>query len=150
MKVLSAKHSVFAKWVLPIPTFLIICGWALWSNSRRTHPASIGQYLVAIGIFGIAFGVLLRRGLWSTADTVEDHGDRLAITMRRKQVYVPISNILSVDRMPQLVGEQITLHLKRPCDLGSRIVFMSPASRSSPTIEGDLESLVNRATQACA
>jgi hypothetical protein len=79
------------------------------------------------------------------ADTVEDHGDRLVVTMRRKQVPVPISNVSSVDRMPQLVGEKITLRLKQPRDLGSRIVFLSPAPRRSPTIEGDLESLVNRA-----
>lgn len=150
MKILSAKHSVFIKWVLPVLAFLFACAWAQWSNSRKTHPATIGESLAAIGLLGIVFVVVLRRDLWSMADTVEDRGDRLVVTRRRKRVDVPICNVSSVDRIPRLVGEQVTLRLKQPCELGSEIVFLSPVPRRPSTIDSDLESLANRVRQAGA
>lgn len=78
------------------------------------------------------------------ADTVEDHGDQLAITRWRTKVEVPIANVRELRRQPTGRGSQVTILLKAPCALGSEITFLAPDRRTMPDIEDKLDALWRR------
>jgi hypothetical protein len=141
---LSAKHSPFVKRVFPFVVVLLVTVWTYWSRLLASKPVS----LLTVGFTLIALSTILvfvlRRGLWSRADTVQDLGDWIRVTRWRHTVQLLLQDISRVRIEPGTVGHIVTLELARPCALGSEITFFAASSRRMPTIDSDLQSLVNR------
>lgn len=139
---ISAPHSTFVKRVLPFVAMAAVSAGSYWSSRYNQHAL---ETTVAVGVVGsIILWVLLRRGFWRMADTVEDHGDQLAITRWRTKVEVPIANVRELRRQPTGRGSQVTILLKAPCPLGSEITFLAPDRRTMPDIEDKLDALWRR------
>jgi hypothetical protein len=139
---LSAPHSAFVKRVLPFVTVVAASAWSY--QSSRDKPNALEMTLL-VGIVGlIILWVVLRRGFWRMADTVEDHGDRLVITRWRTRAEIPLENVRELRRRPGLNGSYVTIRLTAPCALGSEITFLAPGRRTLREIEEKLDDLSRR------
>lgn len=143
---ISAPHSAFVKRVLPFVALAAASAGSYWSS--RANENALGL-TVLVGIIGsIIMWVLLRRGFWRLADTVEDHGDRLVITRWKTRIEIPIANAKKILRERRLNGSYVTILLNAPSALGSEIAFLAPGRRTLRDIEDRLDSLSRRvATQ---
>jgi hypothetical protein len=141
---LSARHSPFVKRVFPFVVVLLATVWAYWSHVRADKPVSVLTVGFTLIVLSIIMVLVLRRGLWRYADTVLDLGDQIRVTRWRHTVQLFLQDISGVRIEPGTVGHFVTLHLARPCVLGSEITFFGAPSRKVPTIDSDLQSLVNR------
>jgi hypothetical protein len=144
MITLSARHSIFVKRVLPLLAVAGVSAWSYWSSAGRGSADSIWGALVLALVATVIMVVVLRRGLWTMADTVEYSDDVLRIKRWKTTVSIPLSDIKSVDWEPYIVGSVVTLELSQPCALGTAVRFYAPDSRSVPSIISDLESLAAR------
>jgi len=144
MTVLSASHSGFVKRVLPFLAIAGACGWSYWFGTRDGQSEATWTYVAIAVVLAVVMVVVLRRGLWSMADSVEDSGDALHIRRWRTIQSIPIVDVKSIEREPSLVGSVVTLHLSRPSAFGSAIRFYAPDARKVPNIINDLESLAIR------
>jgi hypothetical protein len=141
---LSAPHSTFVKRVLPFVTVVAVSAWSYQSSRDKPHAL---EMTVLVGIVGlIIMWIVLRRGFWRMADTVEDHGDRLVITRWRTRVEIPLENVRELRRRPGLNGSYVTILLTAPSALGSQITFLAPGRRTLREIEEKLDDLSRRVT----
>ena len=142
MQKLSAPHSTFVKRVLPFVAMAAVSAGSYWSSRDNRYAIEL---TALVGVFGlITMWVILRRGFWRMADTVEDHGDRLVITRWRTKVEIPIANVHEIRRQPTLNGSNVTIVLNAPSALGSQIAFLAPGRRTLRDIEEKLDSLARR------
>lgn len=143
---ISAPHSTFVKRVLPFVALAAASAGSYWSSRANENALEL---TVLVGIIGsIIMWVLLRRGFWRLADTVEDHGDRLVITRGKTRIEIPIANARKILRERRLNGSHVTILLNAPSALGSEIAFLAPGRRTLRDIEERLDSLSRRvATQ---
>jgi hypothetical protein len=93
---LSAKHSPFVKRLLPFVVVLLVTVWTYWSRLLASKPVS----LLTVGFTLIALSTILvfvlRRVLWSRADTVQDLGDQIRVTRWRHTVQLLLQDISRV------------------------------------------------------
>jgi hypothetical protein len=144
MTTLSARHSSFVKRVLP---FLAVAGagvWSYWSSASRGSADSIWGAAVVGLVATVIMVVVLRRGLWAMADTVELSEDTLRIQRWTTTASIPLSDIKSVNWEPYIVGSLVTVELRQPNSLGTSVRFYAPDSRKVPSIISDLESFAAR------
>lgn len=134
------------KRVLP---FIAVAAASAWSyQSSRDHPNALVITAIVCVVGMILMGVMLRRGFWRMADTVEDLDDRLVVTRWRTRIEIPIANIKAIRRQRGLNGSYVTVLLNTPSALGSEITFLAPSWRTLRDIEERLDSLAQRvATQ---
>ena len=142
MQKLSVPHSTLVKRVLP---FVAVAAASLWSyQSSRDHPNALVITAIVCVVGMLIMWVMLRRGFWRMADTVEDHDDRLIVTRWTTRIEIPIANIREVRRRPGLNGSYVTLLLGAPSALGPEITFLAPGRRTLRDIEDHLDSLARR------
>jgi hypothetical protein len=139
---ISAPHSTLVKRVLPFATMAAVSAWTYSSHRGEQYALELALLWFVVG--SIALWVLLRRGFWRLADTVEDQGDRLVITRWKTRIEVPIANVKALRRNPALNGSNVTLFLSAPSALGSEISFLAPGRRTMRDIEDKLEALASR------
>jgi hypothetical protein len=139
---ISAPHSTLVKRVLPFATMAAVSAWTYSSHRGEQYALELALLWFVVG--SIALWVLLRRGFWRLADTVEDQGDRLVITRWKTRIEVPIANVKALRRKPALNGSNVTLFLSAPSALGSEISFLAPGRRTMRDIEDKLEALASR------
>ena len=139
---ISAPHSTLVKRVLPFATMAAASAWTYSSHRGEQYALELALLWFVVG--SIALWVLLRRGFWRLADTVEDQGDRLVITRWKTRIEVPIANVKALRRKPALNGSNVTLFLSAPSALGSEISFLAPGRRTMRDIEDKLEALASR------
>lgn len=142
MQKISASHSTFVKRVLPFATIAAASAWTYSAHRGEQYALELAVLWFVVG--SIALWVVLRRGFWRLADTVEDQGDRLIITRWRTRVEVPITNVKGLRRKPALNGSNVTLFLNTPSALGSEISFLAPGWRTMRDIDEKLEGLARR------
>lgn len=146
MRILSAPHSTFAKRVLPFVVMFGACAWQYWPRRNEgIEPLIVSSVVLAMGVL-IVFHVF-RKGLWRTADIVEDRSDRLVITRWRTTVEIPLSQVQEIMQVPALGGTEVIIILKTPCAFGSEIAFFPPNKRKDPEIEHALEMLSRRVSE---
>lgn len=139
---LSAPHSTFVKRVLPFAAVAVVSVCSYLSSRDKPHAL---EMTAAVGIIGmLIMWVMVRRGFWRIADTVEDHGERLVVTRWKTTVEIPIADVREVRRQPGLNGSYVTILLKAPCALGSEITFLAPGRRTMRDIEEQLDALSRR------
>jgi hypothetical protein len=119
-----------------------VSAWTYSSHRGEQYALELALLWFVVG--SIALWVLLRRGFWRLADTVEDQGDRLVITRWKTRIEVPIANVKALRRKPALNGSNVTLFLSAPSALGSEISFLAPGRRTMRDIEDKLEALASR------
>lgn len=139
---LSAPHSTLVKRVLPFIAVAAVSAWSYQSSRDQPNALVITAIVCVVGM--ILMWVMLRRGFWRMADTVEDHDDRLVVTRWRTKVEIPIANVKEVRRQPGLNGSYVTVLLNTPSALGSEITFLAPGRRTLRDIEQKLDSLARR------
>jgi hypothetical protein len=139
---ISAPHSTFVKRLLPFATIAAASAWTYSSHRGEQYALELALLWFVVG--SIALWLLLRRGFWHLADTVEDQGDRLIITRWKTRIEVPIANVKALRRKPALSGSNVTLILSAPSALGSEISFLAPSWRTMRDIDDKLESLAKR------
>ena len=93
MPKISASHSTFVKRVLPFATIAAASAWTYSSQRGEQYALELALLWFVVG--SIILWVLLSRGFWRVADTVEDEGDRLIITRWKTRIEVPIENVKS-------------------------------------------------------
>ena len=142
MQKISAPHSTLVKRVLPFATMAAAAAWTY--SSHRGEQFALELALLWFVVGSIALWVLLRRGFWRLADTVEDQGDRLIITRWKTRIEVPIANVKALRRRPAFSGSNVTLFLSAPSALGSEISFLAPGKRTMRDIEDKLDALASR------
>ena len=139
---LSAPHLTFVKRVLPFIAIIAVSAGSYWSNREQAYVIELTLFWLVAG--SVILWVLMRRGFWRMADTVEDHGDRLVITRWRTKVEVPIADVRELRRERTVNGSNVTIVLAAPCALGSEIKFLAPGRRTVRDIEEKLDSLSRR------
>jgi hypothetical protein len=139
---ISASHSTFVKRVLPFATIAAASAWTYSSHRGEQYALELALLWFVVG--SIILLVVLRRGFWRLADTVEDQGDRLIITRWKTRIEVPIENVKGLRRTPALTGSNVTLFLSAPSALGSEISFLAPGRRTMRDIEDKLDALARR------
>ena len=142
MQKLSAPHSTLVKRVLPFATMAAASAWTYSAHRHEEYALELALLWFVVG--SIALWILLRRGFWRLADTVEDQGDKLVITRWKTRVEVPIEHVKSLRRKPALSGSNVTLFLRTPSALGSEISFLAPGWRTMRDIDEKLEALARR------
>ena len=142
MENISASHSTLVKRVLPFATMAAASAWTYSSHRGEQYALELALLWFVVG--SIALWVLLRRGFWRLADTVEDQGDRLIITRWKTRIEVPIANVRALRRRPAFSGSNVTLFLSAPSALGSEISFLAPGKRTMRDIEDKLDALASR------
>ena len=142
MQKLSAPHLTFVKRVLPFLALAAVSASTYWSNRDQQYTLAIAAGCFVVGAF--AMWVILRRGFWRMADSVEDHGDKLVITRWRTRIEVPIANVKRLRRERTLNGSTVTIFLSTPSELGSEIAFLAPGRRTMRDIEEKLDALARR------
>jgi hypothetical protein len=139
---ISTAHSTFVKRVLPFATIAAASAWTYSSHRGEQYALELALLWLVVG--SLVLWVLLRRGFWRLADTVEDQGDRLIITRWKTRIEVPISNVKELRRRPAFGGSNVTLLLSAPSALGSEISFLAPGRRTMRDIDEKLEGLARR------
>jgi hypothetical protein len=139
---LSAPHLTFVKRVLPFVAMAAVSAGSYWSSRDKQYALGLTVLWAVVG--SIILWVILRRGFWRMADTVEDHGDRLVITRWRTKVEIPIANVRELRRQPTLNGSNVTIVLNAPSALGAEITFLAPGRRTLRDIEEKLDNLSRR------
>jgi hypothetical protein len=139
---ISASHSTFVKRVLPFATIAAASAWTYSSHRGEQYALELALLWFVVG--SIILWVVLRRGFWRLADTVEDQGDRLIITRWKTRIEVPIENVKGLRRTRALTGSNVTLFLSAPSALGSEISFLAPGRRTMRDIEDKLDALARR------
>ena len=142
MERISTAHSTFVKRVLPFATIAAASAWTYSSHRGEQYALELALLWLVVG--SLVLWVLLRRGFWRLADTVEDQGDRLIITRWKTRIEVPISNVKELRRRPAFGGSNVTLLLSAPSALGSEISFLAPGRRTMRDIDEKLEGLARR------
>jgi hypothetical protein len=142
MQKISAPHSTLVKRVLPFATMAAASAWTYSSHRGEQYALELALLWFVVG--SIILWVLLSRGFWRLADTVEDQGDRLIITRWKTRIEVPIENVKGLRRQPALGGSNVTLLLSTPSALGSEISFLAPGWRTMRDIDEKLEALSRR------
>lgn len=142
MQRISASHSTFVKRVLPFATIAAASAWTYSSHRGEQYALELALLWFVVG--SIILWVVLRRGFWRLADTVEDQGDRLIITRWKTRIEVPIENVKGLRRTRALTGSNVTLFLSAPSALGSEISFLAPGRRTMRDIEDKLDALARR------
>jgi len=142
MERISTVHSTFVKRVLPFATMAAVSAWTYSSHRGEQYALELALLWFVVG--SLVLWVLLRRGFWRLADTVEDQGDRLIITRWKTRIEVPISNVKELRRRPAFSGSNVTLLLSAPSALGSEISFLAPGRRTMRDIDEKLEGLARR------
>ena len=128
--------------MLPFVALLAVSAGSYWSSREQTYAIELTLFWLVAG--SIILWLLLRRGFWRMADTVEDHGDRLVITRWRTKVEVPIASVREIRRERTANGSNVTIVLAAPGALGSEIKFLAPGRRTVRDIEEKLDSLSRR------
>lgn len=139
---ISAPHSTFVKRALPFVAIAAVSAGSYWSS--RDNPYALELTVLWAVVGSLILWVVLRRGLWRTADTVEDQGDRLVVTRWRTKVEIPLANVRELRRQPTLNGSNVTIFLSAPSALGSEITFLAPNRRTMRDIEEKLDDLWRR------
>lgn len=139
---ISASHSTFVKRVLPFASIAAASAWTYSSHRGEQYALELALLWFVVG--SIVLWVVLRRGFWRLADTVEDHTDRLIITRWKTRIEVPIAEVKALRRKPALSGSNVTLFLSAPSALGSEISFLAPGWRTMRDIEEKLDALARR------
>jgi hypothetical protein len=139
---LSAPHSTLVKRVLPFATIAAASAWTYSSQRGEQYALELALLWFVVG--STVLWVLLSKGFWRLADTVEDQGDRLIITRWKTRIEVPIANLKGLRRKPALSGSNVTLFLSAPTALGSEISFLAPGWRTMRDIDEKLEALSRR------
>ena len=139
---ISASHSTFVKRVLPFATIAAASAWTYSSHRGEQYALELALLWFVVG--SIILWVVLRRGFWRLADTVEDQGDRLIITRWKTRIEVSIENVKGLRRTRALTGSNVTLFLSAPSALGSEISFLAPGRRTMRDIEDKLDALARR------
>ena len=139
---ISASHSTFVKRVLPFATIAAASAWTYSSHRGEQYALELALLWFVVG--SIILWVVLRRGFWRLADTVEDQGDRLIITRWKTRIEVPIENVKGLRRTRALTGSNVTQFLSAPSALGSEISFLAPGRRTMRDIEDKLDALARR------
>lgn len=145
---ISTSHSTFVKRVLPFATMVAVSAWTYSSHRHEQYALELALLWCVVG--SIILWVLLRRGFWRLADTVEDQGDRLVITRWKTRIEIPIAEVKALRRRPALNGSNVTLFLNAPSALGSEISFLAPGRRTMRDIDEKLEALARRVAKATA
>ena len=139
---ISTSHSTFVKRVLPFATIAAASAWTYSSHRGEQYALELALLWFVVG--SLVLWILLRRGFWLLADTVEDQGDKLIITRWKTRIEVPISNVKTLRRRPAFGGSNVTLFLSAPSALGSEISFLAPGRRTMRDIDEKLEGLARR------
>ncbi|HEY7639171.1 MAG TPA: hypothetical protein VH814_05570 [Steroidobacteraceae bacterium] len=139
---LSAPHSPFVKRVLPFLAIAAVSVGSYWSNRQKPHALEMSVATCVIGL--IVMWLIIRRGFWRVADTVEDHGDRLVVTRWKTRAEIAIANMREIQRRPGLNGSYVTILLNKPSALGAEIKFLAPGRNTTRDIEERLDSLARR------
>jgi hypothetical protein len=144
MSTISSRHSGFAKRVLPFLAVVGACAWSFWSTNTREDTDAVWTYVAIAAVLSIIMVIVLRRGLWKMADTVEYSGDALNVQRWRTKESIPLLDVKSVQWEPYIVGSVVTIELRRPSAFGAVIRFYAPDSRKVPNINNDLGALAAR------
>lgn len=147
MQKISAPHLTFVKRVLPFLALTAVSASTYWSHRDQQYSLAIAVGCFVVG--SLVMWLILRRGFWRLADTVEDHGDKLVITRWRTRIEVPIADVKQLRRERTLNGSTVvTIFLSVPSALGSEIVFLAPGRRTMRDIDEKLDSLARRVPQS--
>jgi hypothetical protein len=102
---------------------------------------------VTLAIVAVIMAVVFKRRMWGLADEVFDGGDHLVIRRGRREARIELANIsgVSVDSGPPT---KITLQLKLPSDLGTKVEFLpNPTSRNPLATSSIADDLLSRVRQ---
>ena len=124
LRTLSSRQTALMKFVLP-PVWIVAFGAAVlmpWWARTGSAPASIDPRWLFL-IIWIAGGLLIWRSC-ARLKRVQVDGGTLLISDYRTTIRVPATDIDEVSENRWISMHPVTLHLRRPTEFGSEVVFM--------------------------
>jgi hypothetical protein len=90
-------------------------------NAKTLDPTMPPYFVPAIGVVFVALSLWI--GL--PAKKVSIHGDKLYVSNFRREIAVPVSEIVNVRGNILTDPQRITLYLRNPTEFGSKIIFLA-------------------------
>ncbi len=117
---LSSLVTPFLKYVIPaVPPILVVF---LFYQFSRTEGANLYTTLPPLMLFGV-MATALSFWVGSRLYKVEREGPDLILSNYRKEIRVPLAEVVGVECFWFSSNKEITLHFGRPTEFGSRIIF---------------------------
>jgi hypothetical protein len=128
-QVISFKNTILFKrgmWLSAAAlTACVAAPWVL-DGSLWRNPVVTAIPLCVLGGFWVYF--LRKMQVHALADEVVDCEDHLKVRRGRTEVVIPLSNIAGADVSTIGGIHRITVHLRKPMELGGKIDFLPQAS----------------------
>ncbi|HEY2846354.1 MAG TPA: hypothetical protein VGI80_00965 [Pyrinomonadaceae bacterium] len=121
MQNISSSLTFFHKFVAPaLFAFGLINMFLIYGRARYADPN--GPYIVPIfSVAILAWTIYLSWGL----KKVSIYGDKLYVSNYRREIAVPLSEIIAVDGNIWTRPQRITIRFRTPTEFGSKIVFLA-------------------------
>lgn len=122
MKQISSRLTFFHKFILPLWFILGVTDILYWSGNTRkigpdTEPYFLPLMLIGFCIWTLWLGWPLKK--------VSIFGDKLYVSNFRKEIAVPISEIVNVRGNILTDPQRVTIYLRNETEFGSKIRFIA-------------------------
>lgn len=144
-RTISALSTPIYKFVWP-PVFLISPIWFVFGGfAKQVGNDQFFRDYALLFIFIFLFNAAIFGWLALKVKRVEVDAEHLYVSDYRKEVRIPLEEIVDVTEMRWVQPHWVTVHLTRPSDFGKKIVFVPPwrfgAFWTKNELVGDLKEL---------
>jgi len=119
MEHISSRLTFFHKFIVPVGVFLSLIDILFRSDFRRIDPNTPPYFIpiMAATVWMLWLGWPLKK--------VSIFGDKLYVSNFRKEVVVPISEIVNVRGNILTEPQRVTIYLRNETEFGRKIVFIA-------------------------
>lgn len=126
----GVRYMPLFKYLLPCVVYIGVCAWMVADESKKPRP-DYPTLAITFVIVAVIMAVVFKRRMWGLADEVFDGGDHLVVRRGKREARIELLNVsgVSVDSGPPT---KITLQLKLPSDLGTKVEFLPYRKSRNP------------------
>ena len=121
MQQISSRLTIFHKFILPAWFGIGLIQMVLWENPRRFDPNMPPYFTLIIVVAFLAWSLWLG----SPLKKLSIFGDKLYVSNYRREIAIPISEIINVRGNILTDPQRITIYLRNPTEFGSKIIFVA-------------------------